>query len=802
MAEPRGPARITGGKPGHVGWRTSTALCVCLPAVVLAAAPELPRVLGGANSPFVPQPEIPGLFILTLLLGFFGGAVSAASGACGGFLAVPALMGLGLRGVLAAGSELLALSLFGLLGGLDHLRSGKLHGRLALFLSLGSILGAAGGAFLTVRLYLDDPDRSDLFMALAQVLTLGVLAALAVSDLLRHLRGGAVKKAPPQDADQPRRRGSKDIGDERGKAAEKPLEAEPSAGPTGFLALLRKPADPSQGAVSALIPLGLGIFSGFLLAAAGSCGGAPGLPVLLDILGFAPAPAVGAEMLQTGLSAGVATAFYASGGLLIYTAASGLLLGLLSGLRLSKPVIRFIDAGNLKGFILAVVLAVLCNRLLTLPAILRRAGFAGLPAALDGPLQAAAGFLVFMVPLAFTLWVLITLFSNLGALRRGAGITGPRARPLLLSALFTALALVLLSGMTLAPANDGDALMDAVDGRLLSRLKAQGPRTGDLEGRLKALDGQALRLDLAFTNQRQAAAVAAIIAGYGFNVAPSRNRVQVPYLDTKYFALQALADAEAIYRREGQAVLTGLGLPERPALHELWRLCRTLEAELARNRMDESAVLYRRLLAEVLEPAYNLEHVRPQTGPLGWTLFPAGFCALAALGLLWRAGGNLLLTGLGVAFLRDPVVPVPPPAEEPGGQPTPKPHPPAKSEAPKTPAPTLETEAQSVPQAEAPTPKPKAEAPMKPAAPEVQPSTKAAAPPAAEAVPPKQAKSVAAQAAAEQAAAPKAKPVAQTKAEPKRPETATATKASKKPAAKPAPPTEATVARPAKKPGS
>ncbi|MES9997562.1 TSUP family transporter [Desulfovibrio aminophilus] len=773
MAEPRGPTRIIGGKARRIAWRTAAILCVCLPALVLAATPGLPLVLGGANSPFVPPPEIPGLFILTLLLGFFGGALSAASGACGGFLAVPALMGLGLRGVLAAGSELLALCLFGLLGGLDHLRSGKLHGRLALFLSLGSILGAAGGAFLTVRLYLDNPDRSDLFMALAQVLTLGVLAALAVRDLLRHLRGGAVKKAPPQE-DQPRRRGPKDIEDERGKTAETPLEAD-SAEPKGFLALLRDSADPSKGAVSALIPLGLGLVSGFLLAAAGSCGGAPGLPALLGFLGFAPAPAVGAEMLQTGLSAGFAATFYTSGGLLIYTAASGLLLGLLSGLRLAKPVIRFIDAGNLKGFILAVILAVLGNRLLTLPAILRRAGFAGLPAALDGPLQAAAGFLVFMVPLAFTLWVLITLFSNLGALRRGAGITGPRARPLLLSALFTVLALVLLSGMTLAPANDGDPLMGAVDGRLLSRLKAQGPRTGDLEARLKALDGQALRLDLAFTDQRQASAVAAIIAGYGFNVAPSRNRVQVPYLDTKFFALQALADVEAVYRREGRAVLTGLGLPERSALHELWRLCRTLEVELARNHMDESAALYRRLLAEALEPAYNLEYVRPQTGPLGWTLFLTGFCALAALGLLWRAGGNLLLTGLGVAFLRDPVIPVPPPAEEPE-QPAPKPQTPAKTEA---------------------KPKPKAEAPKKTPAPEAQPSAGAAAPPSAEAVPTKRAKP-AAQAATEQAATPKAKPAPQTEVAPKRPGAASAAPAAKKPA----PPAGAQTPRPAKKPGS
>ncbi len=828
MPGSRGPTHFPSGKSLSAAWRTAVILCLCLPGLVLAAAPDLPRILGGEASPFVPTPEIPGLFVLALLLGFFGGSVSAASGACGGFLAVPALMGLGLRGVLAAGSELLALGLYGLLGGLDHLRSGKLHGRLALFLGLGALPGAAAGAFLTARLYLDNPDRSDLFMALAQILTLGALAALALRDLLRHLRGGAVKKAPPEDEEQPRRRGPKEAGGERGGTPEKTLEAEPSAGPKGFLALLRNPADPSQGAVSALIPLGLGLVSGFLLAAAGSCGGAPGLPALLGFLGFAPAPAVGAEMIQTGLAAGLATAFYAPAGLLIYTVASGLLLGLLSGLRLSKPVIRFIDPGNLKGFALAVVLAVLCNRLLTLPAILRRAGLADLPAGLDDPLHAAAGFLVFMVPLAFALWVQITLFSNLTALRHGAGITGSRARPLLLSALFTVLALALLAGMALAPARDGESLLDTVDGLLLSRLKGQGPRTGNLEARLRALDGRSLRLDLAFPDQRQAAAAAAIIAGYGFNVAPSRDRVQVPYLDTKYFALQALADAEAIYRRDGRAVLMSLGLPERLALRDLWRLCRTMEAELARKRMDESAVLYRRLLSEALEPAYNLEYVRPQTGPLGWSLFLVGCCALAALGLLWRAGGNLLLTGLGVAFLRDPVIPMPPP-EEPG-QPGPTEKTPSKAEAApkaeapkKAPAPEAQPEAAPPPQAgeAAPGPRPEAatqstaEAPAPPATEAVPPkqakpvaqgkatSLQQAAPTAqAEATPPKQAKSDAAQATAEQKAAPKAKPAPQTEAAPKRPGTATAPPAAGKTAPKPAPPAGAQAPRPTKKPGS
>lgn len=47
--------------------------------------------------------------------------------------------------------------------------------------------------------------------------------------------------------------------------------------------------------------------------------------------------------------------------------------------------------------------------------------------------------------------------------------------------------------------------------------------------------------------------------------------------------------------------------------------------------------------------------MRPQLGPHGWFWLAAMLAALLAMGLLWRAGGNLLLTGLGVSFLRDPV---------------------------------------------------------------------------------------------------------------------------------------------------
>jgi len=530
-------------------------------------------------------------------------------------------------------------------------------------------------------------------------------------------------------------------------------------------------------------------------------------------MGLAAIPAAGADMLQAGLAAGLAAFFYSPAGLLTCTTAAGLLLGLLSGLRLARPVLRFINPLALKGFFLAVVLAVLGNRLLTLPAVLSRAGLLGLSPSLDGLLHSAAGFLVFMVPLSFALWILIALFSNLGALRRGTGAKGIQGKALILSGACTFLALTVLWAMAFVPVMGEEGLLDTADNLLLSRLKGQGLRYGDLADQLKSMNNADLRLTLAFPTPRQANAAAALITQYGYNVAPSGNRLEVPYLDAKAFARQALLDAEAVYARSGRALAMGAGLPERETLFLLLHLSGTLASELTRAKRTDAAALYARLQAEVLEPAYNLQTVRPQLGPIGWFWLAAMLASLLAMGLLWRAGGNFLLTGLGVSFLRDPVPVVAEaaaeaPAPEAKKKPAPQAAPPAAKpeaktkKAPESEAAPAEPQAQAAPeaapQAAKPAAKPGAKAPETPA-----PAAKPAAPqaqakPAAPQAKPAQAAPAKPQAAQAKPAAPQAQP----QAKPAQPAPAKAVQpAANKPAApqaKPAQQAQARQAAPAK----
>lgn len=670
-------------RPG--GLRLGLALLFCLPGLALAAVPGLPQQLGGLNSPFVLPPDIPGLFLVALLLGFFAGSVAAAAGPAGAFLLVPGLMGLGMRGATAVGSELLALSLYGLLGGLDHFRAGKLHGKLALCLALGSIPGAAAGAWYGLGLFLRDPGRSDLLISGVQAVLLALLAGFAARDLSRTLRGAEARKVVKAEDDDLRGRTHRDEprGERRdGRPGKGKEEQGGGARPekleaglrviSGLLAVLRDRSDPSKGVVSAAVPLALGLVSGFLLGLAGSGGGVLVLPVLAKVLGLALIPAVGADLLQTGLAAGLGAVFLSSGGLLSYTTATALLIGLLSGMRLSAPVLRFINPAQIKGFFLAVVAALLLNRLLSLPQLLTAAGrpvLTGLQPALD----LAAGFLVFMVPLAFALWVVIALFSNLRELRHGAGLHGILPKALGFSALFTCLALGLLAGLATLPVRSGKDLLSAVDGVLVSRLKERGMDMSALVARLGVLDDE-LRLTLSFRDERQANSAAELIAAYGFNVAPARNQVQVPYLDLESFARQAVRDGEAFYRGGGRPLALNSGLPERETLLLLWSLVGTFQAEEQRRGRTEQAAVLGSIRAEVLEPAYNLSGVPLRAGMPGWVWFAVGSAALLAVGLLWRLGGNLLLTGLGVTFLRDPV-PLTPPAEPAAEAPRPKPAP-------------------------------------------------------------------------------------------------------------------------------
>ncbi len=652
----------------------------------MAAAPALPArpaVLGGESSPFVRPPDVPGLFLIALLMGFFSGSMSAVLGPGGGFLAVPALMGIGLRGAPAVGSELAALCLFGILCGLDHFKAAAINLRLALWLAAGALLGAAGGAFLASDMYFQDPNVSDAFVTALSMFVLAACAALAAMDLKRHL--SAVDKpapSPDEGRDENSRRGED-------KSIEKEAETAPEAGRK--VGLLDVPLDPAaqDGAAGPFwMPLCLGVVAGFLTVNAGAVGMLPLSPLLAQGLGYALAPAAGAQFLAAGLASGLAASIvFAPQGLVMLTVTAGLLLGQLSGMRLGAPAVRVMTAINVKSFVLAVTGAVALGWLAAVPAAFHKAGLAQVPQGLLDMLRPLSAFLFFMAPLSFAIWIFIAIFGNVAALRDLGRLN---ARALLACAGTTLAALALLVAMATPTAYLDQPLLGAADDLMLSRLKSRGLPHEAAEAALREAQGLTMRANLAFREPDKAEAAAEMVSLYGFNVIPARLTLQVPYLDLGLFLSRVVRDSEAVFTREARPLFLQTGRPERESLFLLWQILGSLQAEARRQKLDKALPALKAVQRDYVEPAYNMQDVRPRIGDIGLFWIAAAICSLTAMALLWRAGGNAILLGLGISFL---VRPRPPVRAEDHPQPAPEKAasaPPAKDKtqpAPASPAP-------------------------------------------------------------------------------------------------------------------
>lgn len=90
--------------------------------------------------------------MLVVIIGFFSGILSGLA-VGGGTLLVPALIFLlGTSQHIAQGISLASFLPTASVAVITHLRHGNVRPRLAMFLALGSILGAVGGALLAVHI--------------------------------------------------------------------------------------------------------------------------------------------------------------------------------------------------------------------------------------------------------------------------------------------------------------------------------------------------------------------------------------------------------------------------------------------------------------------------------------------------------------------------------------------------------------------------------------------------------------------------------------------------------------------------
>ena len=210
------------------------------------------------------------LNILVLLaLGGGVGYLSGLFGVGGGFLMTPLLILSGLSPAVAVGTEANQIVASSVSGALAHWRRGNVDIKMGLVLLLGGIIGSTLGVQLFK--FLRGAGQIDLVISLAYVVFLGAVGGLMLFESLRAIRrqqlpGGGRRKLHQHTF----------------------LHGLP------FKMRFRK----SKLYISALLPIGIGVFVGVLAAIMGVGGGFIMVPAMIYLLGMPTAVVVGTSLFQ------------------------------------------------------------------------------------------------------------------------------------------------------------------------------------------------------------------------------------------------------------------------------------------------------------------------------------------------------------------------------------------------------------------------------------------------------------------------------------------------------------------------
>jgi hypothetical protein len=210
------------------------------------------------------------LNILVLLaLGGGVGYLSGLFGVGGGFLMTPLLILNGMSPAVAVATEANQIVASSVSGALAHWRRGNVDIKMGLVLLLGGIIGSTLGVQLFK--FLRGAGQIDLVISLAYVVFLGAVGGLMLFESLRAIRrqqlpGGGRRKLHQHTF----------------------LHGLP------FKMRFRK----SKLYISALLPIGIGVFVGVLAAIMGVGGGFIMVPAMIYLLGMPTAVVVGTSLFQ------------------------------------------------------------------------------------------------------------------------------------------------------------------------------------------------------------------------------------------------------------------------------------------------------------------------------------------------------------------------------------------------------------------------------------------------------------------------------------------------------------------------
>jgi len=364
--------------------------------VELAMAGTLPGTIGGSKA-YMPTFITTQMFIGSIFVGLMAGLITGCIGAGGGYVLTPALMSIGVKGIMSVGTDQFHLFAKGIMGTVIHKKLGNVNLWMAVWFVIGSMTGVTFGAQLNRAIYAKSPALSDAFISLVYAVILGILGAYSLYDWIRLSRTKTVQSSK-----------------EATTAFARWLQAIPLRPRVRF----DQDIVPGGRSISVYPLIIVGFIVGFVAAIMGVGGGFLTFPIFVYGLGVSTFTTVGTDILQIIFTTGYSSvAQYAVYGYVFYSVCMGMLLGSLIGVQLGALVTKYVKGSQIRAIYALTILAGFVNRICALPAKLTDAGYLKVSAAAGTIITRVGNAVFFILVIIFSLWIIIAFLQNAGKAR-------------------------------------------------------------------------------------------------------------------------------------------------------------------------------------------------------------------------------------------------------------------------------------------------------------------------------------------------------------------------------------------------
>lgn len=306
--------------------------------------------------------------LLLFVVGFIGGMVSGFIGSGGAFVLTPAMMSLGVPGIVAVASNMAHKFPKALVGAIKRARFGQVDVKLGIVMGLFAEAGVfVGKEIMTAIRMAYGNIGTDFYVSMVFVVVLGIVGTIVMRDALHARR----QQGTPHGADGVPR------------LAQWVRSIHIPGTMMSFKSL--------KGArVSLLIIAPLGFATG-LLAASIAVGGFIGVPAMIYVLGVPAIMATATELVVAFVMGTGGSLFYAWEGFVDIRLAMIILAGSLFGIHIGAIGTTYVKEHMVKLVMGLIMLIVLASRLLMLPVYLSSLGtIPSLPTHIIGMLDIAS----------------------------------------------------------------------------------------------------------------------------------------------------------------------------------------------------------------------------------------------------------------------------------------------------------------------------------------------------------------------------------------------------------------------------